>query len=100
MKLLIAFLLVSGCVTRQQIEADVYQNDGIPASVCAKYPEIRNYGMYRVVACTSKPQSKQCQHGEKAFEELRPYCGASSRNYLSMLNSDVEKWLNELNKPK
>lgn len=92
--------LIQGCVTQQQVQADIYQNDGIPSSVCAKYPEVKKYGMFRVVACSSSPSSTQCQHGEKSFEQYRPYCSPQTKNYLSMSEADVEKWLSQLTTPK
>lgn len=89
-----------GCVTQQQVQADIWMNDSIPASVCAKDPQLQRYGMYRVVACSSKPTVAPCQHGEKQFEEYRSYCSTQTKNYLSMLNSDAEKWLSQLTIPK
>lgn len=96
--LLLMFLM--GCVTREQVQADIYLNSGIPADLCAKYPELKRFGMYRIVTCSSKPDSTACQHGEKTFRQTRPYCAGSTPEYLSMWQQDVEKYLGELNKPK
>lgn len=100
MKFLLGLFLLIGCVSRQDVESDIYQNDGIPSSVCAAYPAVKKYGMFRVVSCKSKPGSAQCQHGETKFEEFRPYCSSRTKEYLSILNTDAEKWLSEFTKPK
>lgn len=97
----IAFLglCIPACVTRQEVQADLYLNSGIPAAVCAQYPAIQRYGMYRLVACSSKPTSAYCQHGEKQFRQTRPYCSPSATSYLSILNSDAEALLNKATTP-
>jgi hypothetical protein len=78
---------------------DVYLNDGIPANICKQYPAVQSYGMYRVVNCSAKPTSVYCQHGEKQFQQFRPYCNSDTKNYLSMLNSDVDKWIGAASTP-
>lgn len=90
----------AGCVTRQDVMVDVYQNDGIPKVLCDQNPDLWQYGIFRVVMCKDKPQSPQCQHGEDKFEEMRPYCAESIKDYLSMSREDVEKWLKKLTTPK
>lgn len=93
-------LFIMGCVTREQVQADIYLNSGIPADVCARYPEIKKYGMYRIVACSAKPDSTACQHGEQKFKQTRPYCSDSIREYSSMWDQDIEKWLGKATQPK
>lgn len=104
MRLLLILIIVgcciASCTTREQIQADIYQHDAIPAKYCVADSPLWNYGMYRVVTCASKPTSAECQHGEKSFEEFRSYCEPSMKDYLAMSRENVLKYLGELNKPK
>lgn len=36
-------------VTRKQINADLWEQSGIPKELCEKYPELQEYGHYRVL---------------------------------------------------
>lgn len=98
--LFLSLVILGACVTRQEVQGDIFKNDGIPASICSKYPEVKKYGIYRVVLCSSKPSSPQCQHGEVKFEEFRPYCSSSIKEYLGVWIPDAERWLGDITVPK
>ena len=97
-QILLLGVLVQACVTRQQVESEIYMNDGLPLELCERVPELRQYGIYRVVKCVdSRPE---CSHGEEFYDELLPYCSLRIKEFLSADRVQVEKWLNEISKPK
>lgn len=98
--LLLLLLSLSSCVTRQEVQADIWIVERVPESICNQVPELWNYGINRVVLCKNRPTSQFCQHGEPSFEEFIPYCDKAVSEYLAMHHLDTEKWLNQLTRPK
>lgn len=92
-------MLLSGCVTRAEVEMDIFIAERVPESVCNQAPQINNYGIYRVILCKNRPDSQFCQNGEESFEEFIPYCDPAMNEYLSMHREDANKWLEKLTRP-
>ena len=104
MKNMILVLLISvfavSCTTREEVEADIWLNDKLPARICGPEGELWNYGVYRKVECKYKPEHKYCQNGEKYFQEFIPYCSNRMKSFLSMDKVDANRWLEKLTRPK
>lgn len=107
----LAALLLSSCTyTREQVQADVWLAEAIPSSLCTRYPAVRDYGHYRVVACTRdaeregicerKPDCSQLSAEEcnerKTYEEFISYCSATK--FLGMREKDAREWLKKVPK--
>lgn len=46
--LILVGLVVSGCISRSEIQATVWLNNApIPPALCDQSPELKNYGFYR-----------------------------------------------------
>lgn len=95
---IILLTILSACVSRQEVEMDIWINEQIPAAFCT--PELQRYGIYRVVLCKNKPEATNCQNGEESYEEFIPYCSPTVGEYLSMHREDAEKWLEKLTRPR
>jgi hypothetical protein len=98
-KLITALLLLSACVSEQAIRGELYMNDGLPADICARYPEIRVYGAYRVVKCPNK-KIRGCEQGQPDYEEVLPYCSQRIRTFLSADRIQVEAWIKQATRPR
>lgn len=109
--LLTALIPLSACVTREQVEADIWANDQIPEALCAPDSDLWNYGIARVVECKRLdrkiPQQNEwwnlyCEGKpeDQTFEQFIPYCDPVMQEYLSMHREDATKWLDKLTRPK
>lgn len=47
--LLSSMVLLSGCPSRQEVNAELWLNTGISAEECAKNPELQKFGIYRLL---------------------------------------------------
>jgi len=99
MKLVSIVLFLSGCVSEQAVRGNLYMHDGLPYNFCAQFPEVKNYGIYRVVKCTDTAVVG-CEQGQADYEEVIPYCSPRVKNFLSADKVHVEEWLRNLRKPK
>lgn len=72
----------SGCVTREEVKAYVWLNNGMPAEICAREPELLNYGFYRRL-------------NDDKFEFIS-FCDERAKNWLGIYKADFEKMLDAL----
>lgn len=108
----LALLSLSSCVSREEVEADIWKNESIPAEICEREPELKKLGIFRVVECRNVPDHPRCQPcptdpvdpncqgTPDSFEEFISYCHWVMDSYLSMHEDDALKWLEKLTKPK
>lgn len=96
--LCVCTLLLASCVTRQQITAELWINDGISVEECNRDPMVSRFGVYRVLSCT--PDIPECSNGQKTYQEFISYCAPRIKTMLSADQAQVEAWLNQLSKPK
>jgi hypothetical protein len=92
--------MLSGCVSRSEVEMDIFIAERVPESVCNQAPQLWDYGIYRVVLCKNRPDSQHCQNGEESFEEFIPYCDKALDEYLAMHREDANRWLEKLTRPR
>lgn len=91
---LLAMVAVPSCSTiREKIQADFWLTDPIPAKLCTS--DIRPYGIFRVVDCKGNESKPACAGGKSEYEEFISYCSPAIKNYLSMHQSDIAKWLKQ-----
>lgn len=90
--LLAAVLALSGCrLSREEIEAAIWLNNGMDPDLCgesqekSKYPELWDYGFYRRL------------NSEKF--EFMPYCNPESKKWLAAHQDDFNR-LMDLGLPK
>jgi hypothetical protein len=79
-------LLLSACVSQQEVRGKLYQLDRIPADLCEKFPELKEFGAYRVISETE--------------EELLPFCSERIKQFLAADRVYVEAWLKQIRKPR
>lgn len=96
MKQIIILILLVGCVSKKDIEANLWQIDQIPPELCT--PEIQNFGIFRVIDCT--PEIEDCKHGEKTYQEYIPFCSARMKEFLAADKIKVAEWLREITRPR
>ena len=83
--LLLCMIVLSGCLTRAKIDAAIWLNNGLPADLCEKEPELKDYGFYR------KLDSGQL--------EFVAFCDPRAREWLSMHKDDFNKLMDEAGIP-
>lgn len=88
MKYLLLLLLLSSCVTKKEINAAIWVNNFMGEKdsesikdLCERYPEIRDYGFYRVL-----------NTGKKEFISI---CNPSARGFVAMYKTDFQKILDQ-----
>lgn len=80
--LLLPILFLNGCISRQEIRANLWLNSGLPADLCMRVPELQKYGMYRKLN-TGK-------------YELQKYCNPQAQHYFAVLDTDLNAILDAL----
>lgn len=76
---LISAALISGCISKQEIRASVWLNNGMDPEICKTVPAVRNYGFYRRL--------------DSGKLEFKPYCDADSVHWLSIFDQDLDRIL-------
>lgn len=77
------FLSISSCVTKKQIQAAIWLNNGpLPPQICESNVELKQYGFYRKL--------------DDGRLEFIPYCSEISSRMISMTEEDMNKFLDEL----
>ena len=71
--------LMSGCVTRGEIEAAIWLNNGVPKEVCDREPILRDHGFYR-----------RLNDGKLEFVS---FCDPQAVDWLSMHKTDYVRLL-------
>lgn len=98
MKKLIFLFALAGCVSKQEIEANLYQIDRIPAELCTT--EIQKYGIFRVVDCTPQSEVPECKNGAKNYQEYIPFCSERMNEFLAADKIKVAEWLRQITRPR
>lgn len=75
-------IFLSGCITRQEIKANLWLNSGLPSALCEQVPELKQYGMYRKL--------------NSGKYELQAYCNPQAQKYFSILDTELDKVLDGL----
>ena len=83
---------LNSCVSRKQVEADLWSHEQLPAALCDRVPELWNYGIFRVVECRPGSTVPECLRGDKTYQEYKPYCDKAIKNTVAMTKADLEKW--------
>lgn len=78
---LFALLVLTSCISREEIDAALWNSDRIPVELCEKYPEIKDYGFFRVL--------------NSGNEEFVSFCSNEAKAYFAMYNKDFEKLVNK-----
>lgn len=73
--------LGAGCPSRPEIEAYVWLNNGLPPELCAKHPELRDYGFYR-----------RLNDGKVEFIA---FCDPLSVHWLAVYDRDYQRLLDK-----
>ena len=96
---LLSSLILIGCVSRQEVEGNIWSMDRIPKSICDQNPSLYKYGSFRVISCKGS-SVPECKNGEESYDEVVSYCSARGGKMKSADGAVVDKWLNKLGKPK
>lgn len=73
----VAFLTLTGCVSKQKIKAAIWMNNGLSPELCAREPELHNYGFYRKLS-----------NGKIEFIS---YCNPEARKWVAMHRDDLNR---------
>jgi len=92
--------MLASCVSRQEVEGQLWQFDQLPASVCQNVPELKSLGIYRVVSCKQFPNPDRCSNGETEYEAVFSYCSRRIIEFKAAENKYIESWLKKLGRPK
>lgn len=109
--------LLSGCITRKQIDANMFKHDALSAELCGAAPENFHdtcavdggtnpnnpwcFGINRTVECRYIPDRPICQGkppGAK-FQQYQPYCDTRIKNYLGIFGDDYIDIVEKYTKP-
>jgi hypothetical protein len=93
-------LMLSSCVSRQEVLGQLWLFDKLPDSVCREMPELKSLGVYRVVSCKQFPNPKECSNGEKDYEAVISYCSKRIIEFKAAEDKYIEQWLKKLGSPK
>lgn len=95
-------ILLTSCVSRQEVEGNIWNMDRLPESICKQYPFLRQYGAFRVISCKGVDISKvpECDGGVDSYDEVIPYCSNRGGQMKAADGKVVEAWLKKLGKPK
>lgn len=74
-------ILCQGCVSRKKIEAAIWLNNFPPQELCAKNPELHEYGFYR-----------KLNNGKFEFVSI---CKEEARLYLTMYKDHFDNIMQE-----
>ncbi len=85
-------LILSGCITRQEIKSEIWMQSGLPPALCAAHPEIARSGIYR------RLNDDVCLRAHKKIPcyEVVSYCRPEIAHYYSILDSRLEEILDAL----
>jgi len=93
-------LMLSSCVTRKQVEGQLWFHDQLPSNICTQYPFLGQYGISRVLSCKEFPNKDRCSDGELDYEIVLPYCSKRITEFNAAEIKYVKEWLKALGKPK
>jgi hypothetical protein len=75
--------MLTGCLSREQVDAKVWLNNApLPAELCAKLPELKEYGFYRKL--------------NDGTIEFMSFCDPRAADWLSMYKTDYGKIMDQL----
>lgn len=97
---ILLLLFFAGCVTRKQVEGQLWFHDQLPSSLCKQYPFLGQYGISRVLSCKEFPDKDRCSEGEEDYEIVLPYCSKRITEFNAAEIKYVKEWLKALGKPK
>jgi hypothetical protein len=84
-------LMLSSCVTRQEINAVIFLHEQIPETICDHEPELKKLGVYRIMDCTQNLIDLGiCKPGQQRVRERISYCKPGIKNYFGVKDSDLE----------
>jgi len=92
-------LILSACVSRQEVEGNIWNMDRIPESICRQYPFLRQYGAFRVISCKGQENIPECDGGVDSYDEVISVCTARFEKMKAADGVVVEKWLKKLGRP-
>jgi hypothetical protein len=78
---LLLLTILPACPNRVEIRAHFFDNTGIPEHVCAKYPELWEFGMFR-----------KLNDGKYEFVS---YCKPEAQLYLDIYKDDLNNMLDK-----
>lgn len=91
MERLVVLLILSSCISRQEIEAVMWPHDKVPSAICAREPQLENIGIYRKVTCTRELVDVGiCAPGQATKTEFVSVCQPEIKQYLSIEKSELD----------
>ena len=75
-------LALSGCISRGQVRATVWLNNGLPDGICDREPVLWDYGFYRKL--------------KDGKFEFMSFCDPRAKDWVSIYKDDFERILDGL----
>jgi len=69
-------------VTREQVDAAVWLNNGLPSDLCDKEPRLKDYGFYRKL--------------DAGGYEFKPFCDADAKDWVSVQRDQYNNVMDQL----
>lgn len=97
--LFLGFGGLNGCTTvnvpnKKTPPINIWMQEGLPAEVCQKNPDLLNYGVFRVVECVTD-NDPLCSAETKTYEEFVSYCSDQITNYLVIYDDELFELLKQ-----
>jgi hypothetical protein len=90
----LSLLLLSACVSRQEINAVLFKHEQIPEEICAQNPELKKIGITRTFNCNAElVEAGICAPNQQRVRERIGYCKPQIKSYFGILDRDLEELL-------
>lgn len=92
--------LLSACVSRQDVEGQLFFMDKIPSQICVDNPQLKRLGVTRKVSCKDFYNADECSNGELTYIVGVSYCSDRIQRFKAAEDHVIEAWLKKLGRPK
>lgn len=90
--LLLTLLPLTSCLSRKEVQAELWEQSGIPVELCDKMPELNQYGIYRKLDSGKVEFLSYCKTVQDENGKMIP----AVQNYLSVSTKKFNEFLNQL----
>lgn len=89
-QLLMTLTILSGCISKQEINAALFVHEQIPEAICAQNPELNKVGVYRIFKCNEAyVEAGICKPGQVNVRERMSYCKPAIKTHFSVKDSEL-----------
>lgn len=78
---LLSVTILQGCLSRKEVNAELWMESGLPADLCTRFPELMEFGHFRKL--------------NSGKYEVVPYCDPNARDYSAIRNKKLNEWMDK-----